>query len=287
MLPVATGGVLCLPNADRPDNGHVRGLVSVDAINRVRGVRCTLAQKAVLTWLAEHAGPDLTCFPSVGLLAAEACACRATVKAALRSLEADGHITVDRRVGRSSTYTVACDVRDVDQGGQQTTRSADSPVSRQPTGGSADDRGVVSRQPGGGQQMAPNRQVTTTEPPMEPPVAGVPVRGGRPDWGDEDGVAGRMLRAIESKLTGWAMSPKQVREVLGLVEGNDVLMVALTAAANSEATIKSPTGYVRSFINRGGAAQKRRTRSDEHPSEESLIEQMRQFNEERERINRR
>ena len=122
-------------------------MVSVEAINRVRGVRVTLAQKAVLTWLAEHADASMSCFPSLALLVAETCACRSTVKAALKSLEEMGHITVTPRPNRSSLYTVICDVREVVLGGQQTTRSADDPVRRRPSRGSGDDRRGVRRRP--------------------------------------------------------------------------------------------------------------------------------------------
>ncbi len=133
--------------------------MSVEAINRIRGVRCTLAQKAVLTWLAEHAGPDMTCFPSVETIASCSCAGVRTVRRALADLEDAGHISVERRHNRASVYTVL------------TCQSGRVPE-RQGAGAAPPD--LPERQVGVPESPPdlPERQVepsgTTNEPPVEP-----------------------------------------------------------------------------------------------------------------------
>jgi hypothetical protein len=241
--------------------------VSIEAINRIRGVRCTLAQKAVLTWLAEHAGPDLSCFPSVLTIASCCCAGERTVRQAIKDLERDGHISVTRRRNRASVYTVlTCESGRVWE--RQGAGAAGQEV-QQP-------QVVVQERPLVVQERQVEPSGTTNEPPIEPSVAGA-----RPDWGDESGPVGLMLRAIDSKLTGRGMSQKQTREVLAMVEGNPRLAAEVTTAVNAEDSITSPAGYVKSFIRRGGVAKRQRIKADDHPDQDSLDAQMEAFRAER------
>ncbi len=96
--------------------------------------------------------------------------------------------------------------------------------------------------------------------------------------GGTDGPAGKVLWAIERKLQNGRLVPKQAQQILTLVEGSPGLMERLTEAADAEDAITSPVGFVRSFIARGGVPSRRRTRSDEHPSEDDMEAQMERFN---------
>jgi hypothetical protein len=107
-----------------------------------------------------------------------------------------------------------------------------------------------------------------------------PARGTH-DHGDQDGPAGLLLRALESKVPDRSLHPKQTREVLALVEGNTSLAVEVTTAVNAEDSITSPAGYVKSFIARGGVAKRQRIKADDHPDQDSLDAQMEAFRAER------
>ena len=231
--------------------------MSVEAINRIRGVKCTLAQKAVLTWLAEHAGADMSCFPSLALLAAETCACRSTVKSSLKALESLGLITIKPRPNRSSIYTVVCDVREVVLEGQETTRSGDDPVRRRPSRGSGDDRleGQETTPWGSGDDPI-TVKVTTTEPPVEPPPpAGA---GGR----EVDDVAvGPLLLAIESSLMrGVLLNGKQVRGIVAAVNAAPAMLPRLVEAASEAESIRAPLAWVQSVIASGPTSKGKRRR---------------------------
>ena len=157
--------------------------MSVEAINRIRGVKASIARKAVLTWLADHAGADLTCFPSVGLLSDETGATKATVRAALKWLDDEGHISIEHRDRESSIYTIVADEKTVDRGwvkkrnprpgvGQEMDQASKYPRSGDgPPLGQEMDQGGSGDGPGVGQEMDPNRQGTTNEPPIEPAAA--------------------------------------------------------------------------------------------------------------------
>lgn len=66
----------------------------------------TPAQKAVLMSMADNANDEGVCWPSVGYIVMRTCAGERTVQDAIKWLIKHGAITVSRRTGRSTVYTI-------------------------------------------------------------------------------------------------------------------------------------------------------------------------------------
>jgi hypothetical protein len=67
-------------------------------------VRTEPSRKAVLISLADQANDDGICWPSVNTLAERTCLDERTVQRAIQDLQAEGHLTVQMRSGRSTIY---------------------------------------------------------------------------------------------------------------------------------------------------------------------------------------
>jgi len=255
--------------------------VSVEAINRIRGVKASIARKAVLTWLADHAGADLTCFPSVGLLSDETGATKATVRAALKWLDDEGHITIEHRDRESSIYTIVADEKTVDRGwvkkrnprpgvGQEMDQASKYPRSGDgPPLGQEMDQGGSGDGPGVGQEMDPNRQGTTKEPPIEPAAAA------RASWPDDDED---VEAAIESylKVAGGLFVNSTVRaDLTAAVEGHGldaVQKVIRQIGSENRRIVKS--GWIGDRLKRGDHNQqpmKRGRRNDPVTDQDEMM----------------
>ncbi len=237
-------------------------MVSVEAINRVRGVRVTLAQKAVLTWLAEHADASMSCFPSVETIAACSCAGVRTVRRALADLERDGHISVDRRHNRASIYTIlTCQSGRVPE--RQGARAAGPDLPERQVG--------VPERP----LDLPERQVepsgTTKEPPIEPAAAS------RASWPDDDED---VEAAIDSylKVAGGLFVNSTVRaDLTAAVEGHGlaaVQKVIQQIGSENRRIVKS--GWIGDRLKRGDHNQQptkrgRRERNDPVTDQEEML----------------
>lgn len=67
-------------------------------------VRTEPSRKAVLISLADQANDDGICWPSVNTLAERTCLDERTVQRAIQGLQAEGHLTIQMRSGRSTIY---------------------------------------------------------------------------------------------------------------------------------------------------------------------------------------
>jgi len=78
--------------------------VSTKVMSACWPVRTEPSRKAVLISLADQANDDGICWPSVSTMAERTCLDERTVQRAIQDLQAEGHLTVQMRSGRSTIY---------------------------------------------------------------------------------------------------------------------------------------------------------------------------------------
>ena len=80
--------------------------MSIDIMNLCWPIQVPPTAKAVLISLADHAGDEGRCWPSLETLAVRTCTSRRAIVDAIKQLEACGVVLADRANGRHTTYIV-------------------------------------------------------------------------------------------------------------------------------------------------------------------------------------
>ena len=137
-----------------------------------RSLQVSPTAKAVLMCMADYAGGDGRCWPSIAAIGHWTCLGKTAINGAIKSLEADGLIEVDRSNGRHNRYRVAEAVLD-----QSATRTGTASEPVREAGRSATRTGTANGLHHTARRTAPVRQAATTH--QEPSVTLNSLSGAR------------------------------------------------------------------------------------------------------------